>query len=106
MIDWLPWYGWLFVFGVPAAALAVMFWPVVVSVFVALPVSVRLAIGAVAGAVVAYLKGRSDARDAAKAEQEKRDAAAVAKRQEIDSDVRRMAPGEAQKELEDKWSRD
>jgi hypothetical protein len=106
IVDHIPLWGWIVIFGVPTLAALYFAYPILLPIWNMLPTPVKVVVGGAFAGLLAYLggryKGRKDEEDAEK----RRDAEAIAKRNEIDVQVDKLPPGEATKKLRDGWSVD
>ncbi|MDR6952284.1 hypothetical protein J2X65_001639 [Ancylobacter sp. 3268] len=89
ILDWVPWWAWLFAVGAALAATWQLWWPF----WLMLPQPLRVALGGLAAAALAYFAGRN--RGASGATER-----AKAKEQEIVNDIERK--GAAARERADR----
>lgn len=102
LFNYVPWWVWpLIAAGGGGAILA--FVPgalaLVVSIWNMLPRSVKLILGGVIAAALAYFAGRNKGSKDERLQQERRGAQAVATRKEVDDEVRTMSPTKVDAEL-------
>jgi hypothetical protein len=105
IVDHIPLWGWLVIFGVPVLALLYFFGPILLPIWRALPLSVRVALLGVGAGILAYFGGRYRGRANADEEQRRRDAEALKKRAEVDHEVDKLSDKQAADRLRDRWSR-
>ena len=103
IIDHIPWWGWLIIVGAPIGALLFYFGPVLIPLWRMLPLPVRAVIIGAGAAFVAFMGGRYRGRANAEEEERRRNADALRKRQEVESEIGKLKTGEAEKRLRDRW---
>ena len=104
-IDQIPLWVYIAVALLIAAPLLYFFGPILAAVWRVMPNGVKIAFGAIAALLSAYVLGRNKAAKNAKEEQKRRDARAVQTRQEVHDDVQKLNRADTDKRL-DRWMRD
>lgn len=105
IIDHIPLWGWIIIFGVPSAVALYYLSPILIPLWRILPTPVKAILIGLGAATLAFLGGRYKGRANAEEEERRRNAEALRKRTEVDSAVDRLGTGEAEKRLRDRWSR-
>jgi membrane protein implicated in regulation of membrane protease activity len=105
IIDHIPLWGWMVIFGVPSIIALYYLSPILLPIWRALPAPVQGILLAVAAAGIAFLGGRYRGRANAEEEERRRNAEALRKRAEVENEVGRMSGTEAEKRLRDRWTR-
>lgn len=106
VIDHIPLWGWMIIFGVPTVVVLYYVWPIFLPLWRALPAPVKTLIVAVVVGIFATLGGRWRGRKNAEEEERRRNAEALQKRAEVDHDVDTKSDAQVRKELRDNWTRD
>jgi membrane protein implicated in regulation of membrane protease activity len=106
IVDHIPLWGWLIIFGLPAAAALYYASPILIPLWRMLPTPVKAILIGISGAVLAYLGGRYKGRADAEEQDRRRNAEALQKRTEVDRDVDKLSRSDAEKKLRDRWGRD
>jgi len=105
IIDHIPVWGWIVIIAVPSAAVLWFCYPILLPIWKLLPTPVKVALGAILAGFLAYMGGRYRGRGDAEEQERRRNAEALQKRTEVDSEVDRLGAGEADKKLRDRWSK-
>ena len=106
IIDHIPLWGWLVIFGVPSIVALYYLSPILLPIWRMLPGPVKIGLAAVAAGVIAFLGGRYRGRANAEEEERRRNAEALKKRAKVDNEIAGMSGSEVDKKLRDRWSRD
>lgn len=106
IIDHIPLWGWIVIFGVPAGAVLWYLGPVLLPIWRAIPLPIRLVIMGIGAAVLAYLGGRYKGRANAEEQERRRNAEAMRTREKVDHEIGSLKTGEAEKRLRDRWGSD
>lgn len=106
IVDHIPLWGWLIIFGVPAAAALYYASPILLPLWRLLPAPVKAVLIGVGAAILAYLGGRYKGRADADEQERRRNAEAMRKRNEVDNAVDKKSSSQVQKDLRDRWSSD
>lgn len=106
IVDHIPLWGWLIIFGVPVAAALYFLHPFLIPLWRMLPMWLRVGIMGIGAAILAFLGGRYRGRANAEEEERRRNAEALQKRVEVDSEIRNQSDEDVHKKLNDRWSRD
>lgn len=106
IVDHIPLWGWFVIFGVPAIVALYYLSPILLPIWRMLPTPVKGILIAVGAAFMAYLGGRYTGRKNAEDEERRKNAEALQKRTEVDSEIDHKTGSERQKDLRDRWSRD
>jgi xanthine/uracil/vitamin C permease (AzgA family) len=105
LLDQVPWWLYAIVLLIGVGVLFYLFSPVLVPIWNATPLWIKVAIGAVIGVFLAFVKGRNVGHDNAVKEQERRNERGVQKREEIHKEVKSLDRAAVDKRL-DKFMRD
>jgi hypothetical protein len=105
IFDQIPWWLYLLLGGLAAGALFYFFSPILIPLWAATPKSVKIALGAVGAAFLAFIYGLNRGNRNARDLQAKQDAQAVQKRTETDDEVGKLSDPAVDKRL-DRWMRD
>lgn len=106
IVDHIPLWGWMVIFGVPAAALLYFFYPILIPIWRMLPTPIKGVLIAIGVGLLAFLGGRYRGRANAEEEQRRRDAQALQKRTEVDHEVDKLTNTQTKDRLRDRWTRD
>lgn len=106
IVDHIPLWGWLVIFGVPSIVALYYLSPILLPIWRALPTPVKGIILAVGAGVLAYLGGRYKGRANAEEEERRRNAEALRKRTEVDHEVDSLSDKQTADRLRDRWTRD
>lgn len=105
LLDQVPTWVWLLVTALGAGALFYFFSPLIMAVSAITPKPVKIALGAIAAGVAAFMYGRYRGNKTAKELEAERDKQAVEKRSEINASVKNATDAELDKRA-DRWMRD
>ncbi len=106
IIDHIPIWGWVVIIGLPIGAALWFFGPVLLPIWLKIPLPIRLTIMGIGAAFLAYMGGRYRGRQNAEEQERQRNAEAMQKRTEVDHEIDSISGKEAEKRLRDRWSRD
>jgi membrane protein implicated in regulation of membrane protease activity len=105
IIDHIPPVVWWTLGLAGGGALLYFFYPVLLPIWRMLPAPVKAVLVAAAAAAIAYLTGRYRGRADADEQERRRNAEALKKRTEVDSEVGNLSDKEARNRLHDRWTR-
>lgn len=105
IIDQIPWWVYLLGALMGGSALFYFFSPILIPLWAATPKSVKIALGAVGAALLAFAYGLNKGNRDAKALRDKNNAQALNNRKEIDHEVSNLDEPAVDQRL-DKWMRD
>lgn len=105
IFDQIPWWLYLLLGGLAAGALFYFFSPILIPLWAATPKSVKIALGAVGAAFLAFIYGINRGNRNAREMQAKQNAQAVQKRTETDNEIAKLGDADLDRRL-DKWMRD
>lgn len=106
IIDHIPWWGWLIMIAAPVGALLFYFGPVLIPLWMRLPLWLRTLLIFLGVGFLIYRGGAWQGRRNAEEEERRRNADALKKRDEVNHEVDSLGDGEAAKRLRDRWGAD
>jgi hypothetical protein len=106
IVDHIPTWGWVVIIGAPVGAALYFAGPILLPIWNMLPTPVKLLLGGMVAAFLAYMGGRARGRWNAEEEERQRDADALRKRTEVDNAIDKKSPDQVQQDLRKRWSRD
>lgn len=106
IIDHIPLWGWLVIFGVPSAVALYYLSPILLPIWRMLPAPLKGFLIAAGAALLAYLGGRYKGRANAEEQERQRNAQAVQKRTEVDREVSNLTDKQTAERLRNRWTRD
>ena len=106
IMDHIPWWGWLIIIGVPISALLIYFGPVLIPLWLRLPLWLRTLLIFLGVGFLIYRGGVYQGRKNEEDEERRRNANALNKRAEVDNEVGRMSRKEVDQKLRDRWGAD
>jgi hypothetical protein len=103
IMDHIPWWGWALMIAVPVGALLFYFGPVLVPLWLRLPLWLRTVLIFCGVGFLIYRGGVWQGRRNEEERERRRNADALNKRLEVDREIDKMEPAEVQKKLRDRW---
>lgn len=104
ILNMIPWWGWVIIVAAPVGTLLYFFGPILLPIWRMLPLWLRALILGIGAAFIAWMGGRHVGAETEKEKERQRNAEALRKRAEVDREVEKLKPGEAEKRLRDRWS--
>lgn len=105
IVDHVPWWVYMVLGTAGVGALFYFFSPILIPIWNMLPTPLKVALGGLAAAFLAWIAGRNMGRHNAEEEERRRNADALKKRNEVDNAVNRMDKKDVDAGL-DRWRRD